>query len=69
MKPTALRRATPKARSSASLLAHVAGELCRYDAHLRDVRGLAATTRKGASISVIRTPILKECDFQSPIAE
>ncbi|MHB1292421.1 MAG: tyrosine-type recombinase/integrase, partial [Sulfuricella sp.] len=25
---------------------HIAGELCRYDAHLRDVRGLAATTRK-----------------------
>ncbi|HEY4722922.1 MAG TPA: tyrosine-type recombinase/integrase, partial [Anaerolineae bacterium] len=46
MKPTALHRATRKARSSASLLARIAGELCRYDAHLRDVRGLAATTRK-----------------------
>jgi site-specific recombinase XerD len=46
MKPTALHRATPKARSSAPLLARIAGELCRYDAHLRDVRGLAATTRK-----------------------
>ena len=46
MKPTASHRATPKARSSASLLAHIAGELCRYEEHLRDVRGLAATTRK-----------------------
>ena len=46
MKPTALHRATPKARSSASFLTHIAGELCRYDAHLRRVRGLAAATRK-----------------------
>lgn len=46
MKPTALHRATPKARSSASFLAHITAELCRYDAYLRDVRGLAATTRK-----------------------
>jgi len=46
MKPTALHRAAPKARSSGSFLAHIAGELCRYDAHLRDARGLAATTRK-----------------------
>ena len=46
MNPTASHRATPKARSSASSPAHIADELCRYDAHLRDVRGLAATTRK-----------------------
>ena len=46
MKPTALHRATSKARSSASFPAHISGELYRYDAHLRDVRGLAATTRK-----------------------
>lgn len=40
MKPTTLHRATPKARSSASFPAHIADELCRYDEHLRDVRGI-----------------------------
>jgi site-specific recombinase XerD len=47
MKPTTLHRAMPKARSSASFPAHIADELRRYDVHLRDVRGLAAGTRKG----------------------
>ena len=54
MKSTALHRATPKAPSSASFLAHIAGELCRYDAHLRDVRGLAtsASSRSGLAMKV-----------------
>ena len=47
MKRTSLHRAAQKARSSASSQTHVADELRRYDEHLRDVRGLAAGTRKG----------------------
>ncbi|MHB1077737.1 tyrosine-type recombinase/integrase [Thiobacillus sp.] len=46
MTATALNRATPKARKSASFPAYITDELHRYDEHLRDVRGLAATTRK-----------------------
>jgi len=46
MKPTVLHQAEPKARSSESTPEHIAAELRRYDAHLRDVRGLAAATRK-----------------------
>ena len=47
MKPTASHRATPKAPClSASFSASVTDELRRYDEHLRDVRGLAAGTRK-----------------------
>ena len=46
MKPTASHRATPKALPSGSLPTYIADELRRYDEHLRDVRGLAATTRK-----------------------
>lgn len=46
MKPISSHRATPKARLSASFPAHIADELRRYDEHLRDVRGLAASTRK-----------------------
>jgi|GEM_PF-5571093 len=46
MKPISSHRATPKARSSASSQAHIADELRCYDEHLRDVRGLAAGTRK-----------------------
>lgn len=46
MKPISSHRATPKARSSGSFPAHIADELRRYDEHLRDVRGLAASTRK-----------------------
>jgi site-specific recombinase XerD len=46
MKHISSRRATPKARSSASFSAYITDELRRYDEHLRDVRGLAAGTRK-----------------------
>jgi site-specific recombinase XerD len=46
MKPITSHLATPKARSSESFSAHIIDELCRYDEHLRDVRGLAASTRK-----------------------
>jgi len=46
MKPITSHRATPKARSSESFSAHITDELRRYDEHLRDVRGLAASTRK-----------------------
>lgn len=46
MKPTISHQANPKARSSASFPARIADELRRYDEHLRDVRGLAAGTRK-----------------------
>lgn len=46
MKPTTLNRDMPSVRSSASFPAHIADELRHYDEHLRDVRGLAAGTRK-----------------------
>lgn len=47
MKSISTRRATPKAWSSETFSAHITDELRRYDEHLRDVRGLAAGTRKG----------------------
>ena len=47
MKPTTLRQVTPKAWSSASSSACITEELRRYDDYLRDVRGLAAETRRG----------------------
>jgi site-specific recombinase XerD len=40
-------RAASDARPSAAQSDHIAEELHRYDEHLRDVRGLAAQTRKG----------------------
>ncbi len=63
MKPTAFHRATPKTQSSASFPAHIAGELRRYDAYLRDVRGLAATTRKDRLYvaSLLLQQKFKEC--------
>lgn len=47
MKSTTLHRAMPKPRVSATLSAHITDELRRFDEHLRDVRGLAAGTRRG----------------------
>ncbi len=47
MKPTTSRRGTPKSRVSATFSACITEELCRYDEHLRDVRGLASGTRAG----------------------
>ncbi|MGF6468860.1 tyrosine-type recombinase/integrase [Paraburkholderia youngii] len=44
MKPTSFHEA--KARSFTPLPVHIADELSRYDAYLRDVRGLAAGTRR-----------------------
>ncbi|MEO6974812.1 MAG: hypothetical protein ABI144_02905 [Gallionella sp.] len=41
-----LHQAVPSARSSAVPTDHIAEELRFYDAHLRDVRGLAAGTRE-----------------------
>ena len=46
MKPTRLHPATTNAPSFASFPAHITDELRRYDAYLRDVRGLAAETRR-----------------------
>jgi site-specific recombinase XerD len=46
MKPTCLHPAKSNAPSFASFPAHITDELHRYDAYLRDVRGLAAETRK-----------------------
>lgn len=46
MTTTSLHQAEPKARSSDSIPEHIAEELRQYDKHLRDVRGLAAGTRK-----------------------
>jgi integrase len=46
MKSISSHRVTPKALSSTSFQVHIADELRRYDEHLRDVRGLAASTRK-----------------------
>jgi hypothetical protein len=47
MKPTTTRRTASGARPPATQLDHIAEELRCYDEHLRDVRGLAAGTRKG----------------------
>ncbi len=46
MKPTRLYPAKSNAPSFASFPPHITAELHRYDAYLRDVRGLAAETRK-----------------------
>ena len=46
MKPTSSHPAKPKVRISTSFSIHITDELNRYDAHLRDVRGLATSTRK-----------------------
>lgn len=47
MTHTTTHRAASGARPPAALSDHIAEELHRYDEHLRDVRGLAAGTRKG----------------------
>lgn len=46
MKPTSSYPAAPKGRTSAPFSAGIADELQRYDAYLRDVRGLATGTRQ-----------------------
>jgi len=46
MKHFTLNQAAPSARPSAVPTDYIAVELCRYDEHLRDVRGLAAGTRR-----------------------
>jgi site-specific recombinase XerD len=46
MNPTAGPRSAQSARSTPAPSDAVAGELRRYDGHLRDVRGLAAGTRR-----------------------
>jgi len=46
MDHTRLYRAGPGAQPTKALSDHVTKELHRYDAHMRDVRGLAAGTRK-----------------------
>jgi integrase len=47
MKPTTSHSAKPQALIPTLLSAHITDELRCYDAHLRDVRGLATGTRKG----------------------
>lgn len=47
MTQTTTHRAALGARPPAALADHIVEELHRYDEHLRDVRGLAAGTRKG----------------------
>lgn len=47
MTQTTTHRAASGARPPAALADHIVEELHRYDEHLRDVRGLAAGTRKG----------------------
>lgn len=46
MKHFTLHQAAPSVRPSAVSTDFIAGELSRYDEHLRDVRGLAAGTRR-----------------------
>lgn len=46
MNHTTLHWAAPSARPSTTPADHIAEELRRYDAHLRDVRGLATGTRQ-----------------------
>lgn len=47
MNHTTLHRTAPRARPSKKSADPIAEELRRYDEHLRDVRGLAAATRRG----------------------
>ena len=47
MKPTTSHPAKPQALIPTLFSAHIIDELRCYDAHLRDVRGLATGTRKG----------------------
>lgn len=47
MKPTTSHPAKPQALIPTLFSAHITDELRCYDAHLRDVRGLATGTRKG----------------------
>lgn len=47
MKRTSSYPAVPKGRTSVPFSASIADELQRYDAYLRDVRGLATRTRQG----------------------
>lgn len=47
MKPTTSHPAKPQALIPTFFSAHITDELRCYDAHLRDVRGLATGTRKG----------------------
>jgi len=62
MKPATSCPATPKARTCVSFSASVADELQRYDAHLRDVQGLAAGTRQARLrvVSLLLQEIFKE---------
>jgi len=46
MNHTTKHRSVSGARQPAAMASHIARELNRYDEHLRDVRGLAAGTRK-----------------------
>ena len=46
MNHTTSHRAVSGARPTAASTDHIAEELRRYDEHLRDVRGLAAATRR-----------------------
>lgn len=47
MKPAALHQVTPKPRASTTFSEYIAKELRHYDDHLRDVRGLSSSTRRG----------------------
>ena len=46
MNQITIQRTAPSARQPASIANEIAEELRRYDDHLRDVRGLAAATRR-----------------------
>ncbi len=46
MNHTTTRPDAPNIPASSTFSAFITEELCRYDEHLRDVRGLAAATRK-----------------------
>ena len=52
MSHTSLHQAAPGARPSAASTDRIAEELRHYDEHLRDVRGLAAGTRRQRSLVV-----------------
>ena len=66
MNRTSPPRSAQRVRSSAETPDPVADELHRYDDHLRDVRGLAAGTRRNHSRGILPrfgdTPDLAACD-------
>jgi site-specific recombinase XerD len=69
MNHTSLHRAAPSMQPSSSLSRDVTEELRRYDEHLRDVRGLAESTRHQLALIIGRLLRQKFADRPIDIAK